>query len=680
MSRRRKEADARTTLEERLGPDVIKRLELMAGEFVRFERGQFGFYIDPARYAVKQRQVGPLGRGRRRKVVAGVDKDGNVITAWIGVDAKGKGESTANGEMVNIPDGYADGAATGPGGGKGRGKGKGKAGGGDGGGGSGDGSGGGGGGRGGGNGGSGGGGDDGTEDGTGDKKGPPNPGADATKQPQSAAEVAKAAAAKREAAGGAAALTSSAAGVGGPGAIAPGVPALPKPPAANLAGKLNEARGRKKKPLHWAKVPNNLLGGTVWTQLDDKRIPLDEDKVDELFGVDVTPEFEVAAEEMKPEVLPQKRKHNINILLANLKMTPDDIKDIVRVPTYKELGAETLQGVLNVCPNAEEEQLLQQNGNIRDQVDKTDAYMMSLADVKGLRGKIQCAVSAKTFNEDAVEVIRNMDTFAMIPTEIMNSSKLTHMLEAILAMGNFLNSGTGRGGAHGFKLEALAMLSTVKDAKGDTLLEYIVRWHLKEKPGILPIDDMPNLERSATISLEAIGDEVGTLIESVTNATTQINGIGDDASLAAFKKEMEEFAAEAVKVKDEIVSLRALMMEKLQLMMAHFGERNKAARGRQEDMLRMLREFQDSLNNVLSAEAEKEERAAKKSGKKAGGRKQSSGTAKAIGGSNAPAATDTPDSQGPGARTRAAPEASATDADTLVKSTPSQISSEAAGA
>eukprot|EP00170_Pyropia_yezoensis_P008400 contig_35108_g8428 len=88
----------------------------MAHEFVRFERGQFGFYIDPARYAVKQRQVGPLGRGRRRKVVAGVDKDGNIITAWVGVDAKGgKGARTLNGETVTIPEAYAEGALGGGG-------------------------------------------------------------------------------------------------------------------------------------------------------------------------------------------------------------------------------------------------------------------------------------------------------------------------------------------------------------------------------------------------------------------------------------------------------------------------------------------------------------------------------------------------------------------------------------
>jgi diaphanous 1 len=408
-------------------------------------------------------------------------------------------------------------------------------------------------------------------------------------------------------------------GFGGPG-IEP--LAAPRLPTGAIEGKDNEARGRKKKPLHWTKVPMNLLAGSVWPTLDENNVRINEDEIDALFGVDVVPEFQIAQEEVKPEVLPHKRKHNINILLANLKMSSNAIKDVVRVPTYKELDPQSLQALLLVCPTPEEEQLLVQNFNIKDQVDRTDSFMMELAELKGLRGKVLCALSAKTFNEEAVDVIRSMDTMAMIPVEVMNSVKLNRMLEAILAVGNFLNSGTGRGGAHGFKLEALAMLSTVKDAKGGTMLEYLVHMLQRDMAGLLPLDDMPTLPRSAELSLEAINDEVQALLESVANVTEQINQIGDDATMRVFKGEMETFAADAIKVREEIQSLRGLMMQKLQSMMQHFGERNKAARGRQEDLLRMLREFIVDVDSAINRAQEKEERqrkaAAKAEGRAAG--------------------------------------------------------------
>jgi len=63
-----------------------------------------------------------LARGRRRKVVAGVDKDVNITTAWIGVDSKAaKGTYLKGGEMATIPEAYAEVAlgGSGPGGGSG---------------------------------------------------------------------------------------------------------------------------------------------------------------------------------------------------------------------------------------------------------------------------------------------------------------------------------------------------------------------------------------------------------------------------------------------------------------------------------------------------------------------------------------------------------------------------------
>lgn len=372
--------------------------------------------------------------------------------------------------------------------------------------------------------------------------------------------------------------------------------------------------------MHWAKVPKNLVNNSMWASLqEDNGFKLNEEQIDDLFGMDVAPVFEVTAEEVKPEVLPHKRKHNINILLANLKMTEEEIKDVIRQIQYRDMDPSRLQGLLLVCPTPEEEELLRGNENIRDQVDKTDLFMMNLAQLGGLRGKMLCALAAKSFNEEAVEVIRNMDTFANIPNEILNSAKLKTVLDAVLTLGNFLNSGTGRGGAHGFKLEALAMLNTVKDKNGDTLLDYLIAILESTAPGLIPLDDMPTVPRSKEISLDAIGEEVQALLESINNVSEQIKTIPEsDSEMALFLGEMNQFAADAAVVRDEIVSLRAIMMEKLQGMMAYFGERNKMARGRQEDVLRMLREFMTETNAARQRLLEKkmrEEKAAAKAGR-----------------------------------------------------------------
>ncbi|PXF43781.1 Formin-A [Gracilariopsis chorda] len=128
--------------------------------------------------------------------------------------------------------------------------------------------------------------------------------------------------------------------------------------------------------------------------------------------------------------------------------------------------------------------LLAQNANIRSEGNKTDAFTRDLFDLKSLRRKILCTLAARTFNDEAVQIIQNMDRFAVIPVDFMNLEKLVRSLESILALGNFLNSGTGRGGAHGFIFETFAMLSTVKDAKGNTLLNYLIFLLERDSPGL----------------------------------------------------------------------------------------------------------------------------------------------------------------------------------------------------
>ena len=120
---------------------------------------------------------------------------------------------------------------------------------------------------------------------------------------------------------------------------------------------------------------------------------------------------------------------------------------------------------------------------------------------------------------------------------------------------------------------------------------------------------------SKELSLQAICDQVQALLESVTNMSEQIKQIGEDPTLAAFEAEMEVFAKEATKVREEIVSLRGLMMQKLQSMIQHFGERKKASRGRQEVILRMLYELTTDIDAGLVRSKELRERQRKQAAK-----------------------------------------------------------------
>ena len=56
----------------------------------------------------------------------------------------------------------------------------------------------------------------------------------------------------------------------------------------------------------------------------------------------------------------------------------------------------------------------------------------------------------------------------------MDISRFKQVLETILALGNYLNGSTSRGGAYGFKLEGLLKLGSVKSVDNkESLLHYL---------------------------------------------------------------------------------------------------------------------------------------------------------------------------------------------------------------
>jgi hypothetical protein len=69
-----------------------------------------------------------------------------------------------------------------------------------------------------------------------------------------------------------------------------------------------------------------------------------------------------------------------------------------------------------------------------------------------------------------------VDAVLTAVNEVKKSPKLKKVLEVVLAVGNYLNGGTQRGQAYGFKLEVLKKLRDTKSADNQTtLLHYLVQ-------------------------------------------------------------------------------------------------------------------------------------------------------------------------------------------------------------
>lgn len=146
--------------------------------------------------------------------------------------------------------------------------------------------------------------------------------------------------------------------------------------------------------------------------------------------------------------------------------------------------------------------------------------------------------------------------------EVKKSGKFKKVLEVVLALGNYLNGGSFRGGAYGFKLDALTKLRyfvispsgskhapyltdarrDTKSAEGDsTLLHYLVDLVGNKYPEALNWGrELKHVPPAARVSLSTVQSNVAQLVQGFKQIEREIPLSSEDPS-DPFRSSMTEF-------------------------------------------------------------------------------------------------------------------------------------------
>lgn len=108
--------------------------------------------------------------------------------------------------------------------------------------------------------------------------------------------------------------------------------------------------------------------------------------------------------------------------------------------------------------------------------------------------------------------------------EVRNSKKFSKILELILLMGNYMNSGTKNDPAYGFEISYLTKLTNTKDADNkQTLLHYLVDVVEKKFPDALTFyNDMTHVDKASRVNLDAIQKSMRQMTSAVKNLETDL--------------------------------------------------------------------------------------------------------------------------------------------------------------
>jgi hypothetical protein len=323
--------------------------------------------------------------------------------------------------------------------------------------------------------------------------------------------------------------------------IPPPPPMAPGFASTGLRSRSKLKPGVPLKALHWETLPQSTGGdeATLWGELakdqedPDAQTAEHVSELESLFAKKLpaarastssasssASSATVSKSASKPAstsagIIDTKRSQNIEIAIKRFRMTWSQIREAILQVDWDRLDAEKIQALVNCVPTVEETKQLaaavetfKKEGTEMQPLGENkptvkDAAPSAAAAAEVNRGWLgfnyaenffwllssipRCATRLKLllfhlrFPAQAADVEESLRVWIDAATAIQSSKELKQLMNVVLTVGNYLNSGTAKGAAGGFRLTSLQLLESTKSNDGSTsLLDYICK-HIDDR-------------------------------------------------------------------------------------------------------------------------------------------------------------------------------------------------------
>lgn len=244
-----------------------------------------------------------------------------------------------------------------------------------------------------------------------------------------------------------------------------------------MAKKPNPKPQKPMKTLNWQKIPDRKVSKTMFSSLSEDSVKVDIKALEAAFSANppANPNKKPTKKvETAPTFLDPKRANNIGIMIARLKMTGADICSAIENCDTTALPEDTLV-ILRACvPTPEEEseiEIFKADGADIHKVGKPEAFQLEVGALPFVRERIDVMCWLHEYREKMAGLEPDVEAVTAALKNMKESESFSELLKIVLAVGNYMNGGSFRGGAAGFKLDALNKLADVRSTtqKGKTL-------------------------------------------------------------------------------------------------------------------------------------------------------------------------------------------------------------------
>ena len=302
--------------------------------------------------------------------------------------------------------------------------------------------------------------------------------------------------------------------------------------------------------IFWTPVAPEKLEGTIWPELSDQKVDFMKPELERLFGAHQTLKSVKSTATMKPqktELLDPTRKQNLGISLkAAVSVDPVKVKNALLAVDDPLMTNKMVMVLLSCVPTEDEIQILKKftaEGGDMSKLEKEEKFLLEMINVPRMSERLHCMKTRYTLDENLEAIAEFVWKLRQAVTEIEENPKLRRILEIILAIGNYANGGTARGGAWGFKIELLGKIEQVKDHENNAFPRFLYRLFRSKYPDLLDF----KVPKSREVENSAISDYAGDL-NMVASAVQKLKTELEQRPISnkdQFKKIMSKFEVTA---------------------------------------------------------------------------------------------------------------------------------------
>eukprot|EP00026_Physarum_polycephalum_P006165 Phypoly_transcript_06206.p1 GENE.Phypoly_transcript_06206~~Phypoly_transcript_06206.p1 ORF type:complete len:600 (+),score=160.61 Phypoly_transcript_06206:127-1800(+) len=387
----------------------------------------------------------------------------------------------------------------------------------------------------------------------------------------------------------------------------------------------------KLKQLFWVKLNDAAIPkAPIWTQITNREeMPINTTELDALFSAAAS---KVAApgaggteKKEAPKVvylLDLKKGNNIAIGLSRVKKSGKEIAEAILHAT-SDLNTEQLEFLAKYIPTPDEMVLIHEHED-KSTLGVAEKYYLEVEPVPNLGRKIKALLLRDQFSVRIGKLTEDIVVVTSAATQIVKSQSLQRILEAILAIGNYLNAGTRLAPAYGFKLDAIKKVTDTRaNGKNINLLHYIITVVERADPSINQfVEELNMVPKAKAAPLQTLETDLKALEVDVNGLQAEMQSEDEDS--ASFRTAFKPFALSAQLEVGNTKQKYTEMGDALKKMFEYFGDDVKQAEKMEavEEFFQMIVGFIQQFDKSEKDLAKEKAAAAKAAAKPAASAKQ----------------------------------------------------------